>query len=41
MLQLCCQTEISQFYDSTLRNEEIVRFDVLTLNPFFNLIPGA
>ena len=40
MLQLHGQTEITQFYDPTLRKEEIVRFDVLTLNPFFNSILG-
>ena len=40
MFQLHSQTKIAQFYDPTLRKEEIVRFDVLTLNPFFNSILG-
>ena len=38
MFQLHGQTEVSQFYDSTLRKEEIIWFDVLTLNPFFNSV---
>ena len=40
MLQLHGQTKITQFYDTTLRKEEIVWFDVLTLSPFFNSILG-
>ena len=40
MLQLHGQTKITQFYDSTLRKEEIVWFNVLRLNPFFSSILG-
>ena len=32
MLQLHSQTKITQFYDPTLRKEEIIRFDVLSMN---------
>ena len=40
MFQLHGQTKITQFYDSTLRKEEIVWFNVLRLNPFFSSILG-